>query len=102
MTNKGRHALEKYNYNLMLTITGTLKKDELKEFIKKDNSSVKKRIIYIEPKNSIFPIKISIEDQSLNLGNLGEEISLGVIAYPYYFKDGRMVKANLNFYVPKK
>lgn len=86
----------------MLILHGTLRRDEVKEFTKKDGSTVEKRIIHVEPSGSIYPIKISIEDHGLKLGNIGSEVSINVKVYPYYFHEGKMMRAKVNYFTPKE
>lgn len=87
---------------LMFNIKGTLKKDDINEFTKKDGTTVQKRIIFLEPEGSIFPIKIYINDKDLDLGKIGDIINLDVNVYPYYFLDKKVRRANVNFYVSNK
>jgi len=86
----------------MFNIKGTLKKDDINEFTKKDGTTVQKRIIFLEPEGSVFPIKIYINDKDLNLGKIGDIINLDVNVYPYYFLDKKVRRANINFYVSNK
>jgi hypothetical protein len=86
----------------MFNIKGIIKKDEIKEFAKKDGTTVQKRIIFLEPEGSIFPIKIYIDDKNLDLGKTGETVSLDVNVYPYYFLDRKIRRANVNYYVSSK
>jgi len=86
----------------MFNIKGTLKKDDINEFTKKDGSTVQKRIIFLEPEGSIFPIKIYINDKDLDLGKIGDIINLDVNVYPYYFLDKKVRRANVNYYVSNK
>ena len=83
----------------MFQITGILKQDEIKDITKKDGSIVKKRIAYIEPVGSIFPMAISIDGHNKNIGKIGDQITLDVNIYPYYFADGKIKRANVNYYV---
>ena len=86
----------------MFIIKGTIKKDDVNEFIKKDGSTVQKRIIFLEPEGSIFPIKVYINDKDLDLGKIGDTVSLDVNIYPYYFLDKKVKRANVNYYVSSK
>ena len=86
----------------MFNIKGTLKKDDINEFTKKDGTTVQKRIIFLEPEGSIFPIKIYVNDKDLDLGKIGDIINLDVNVYPYYFLDKKVRRANMNFYVSNK
>jgi len=86
----------------MFNIKGTLKKDDINEFTKKDGTTVQKRIIFLEPEGSIFPIKIYINDKDLDLGKIGDIINLDVNVYPYYFLDKKVRRANVNYYVSNK
>ncbi len=86
----------------MLQIKGVLKSDEIKKITKKDGSIVEKRIVYVEPIGSVFPIKISIDDHNLEIGKIGNQISLDVKLYPYYFKDGKRLTANISYYIPSE
>ena len=86
----------------MFLIKGIIKKDEIKEFTKKDGTTVQKRIIYLEPEGSIYPVKVYIGDQKLDLGKTGETVSLDVNVYPFYFQDRQIKRASVNFYVSNK
>jgi hypothetical protein len=86
----------------MFNIKGIIKKDEIKEFIKKDGTTVQKRIIFLEPEGSIFPIKIYIDNKDLDLGKTGETVSLDVNVYPFYFQDRQIKRASVNYYVSNK
>jgi hypothetical protein len=86
----------------MFIIKGKIKKDDINEFTKKGGTTVQKRIIFLEPEGSIFPIKIYIDDRDLDLGKIGDTISLDVNVYPYYFLDKKVRRANVNFYVSNK
>jgi hypothetical protein len=83
----------------MFKLTGTLKEDVTKDITKKDGTIVTRRFIYVEPLDSIFPIQVSINDQSLDLGNIGDEVTLDVSVYPFYFEDGKIRRAKINYYV---
>ena len=86
----------------MFNIKGIIRKDDINEFTKKDGSVVRKRIIYLEPEGSIFPLKIYIDDQNLEIGKVGESVNLNVNIYPFYFLGNKIKRASVNFYVSAK
>ena len=86
----------------MFQLNGTLKKDEVRDFKKKDGSECKKRVVYIEPVDSIFPIEVNIEDFDLKLGKIGDPVTINLSIYPYYFENGTRKRASLSYYVPLK
>jgi hypothetical protein len=85
-----------------MTLKGILKKDEIKEITKKDGSIISKRLVYIEPEDSIYPIQVSIENQSLAIGKIGDKVSLEISIYPFYFEEGKIKRANVSYYIPNK
>lgn len=86
----------------MINVTGILKADGIRTYRKKDGSEGKARFIYILPEGGLFPVQININDLDLDVGKIGDEVSFAVQTYPFYFKDGKRIKANLAFFIPKK
>lgn len=84
----------------MFTLTGILKKDEIKQFKTKDGSDLKRRVVYLETKNSIFPIAVNINDLDLEIGKIGGSVSLDIMVYAYQIKDGKAKRALVKYYVP--
>ncbi|KKQ53936.1 MAG: hypothetical protein US83_C0011G0047 [Candidatus Falkowbacteria bacterium GW2011_GWC2_38_22] len=86
----------------MIKIKGILKKEEIKQFTKKDGTNGAIKNIFIEPEGSIYPIKISTSNLDLKIGKEGAVVELAVEAYPYSFVDGKRKRAFLDFYIPNK
>ncbi|MCD6556433.1 MAG: hypothetical protein J7K64_04495 [Bacteroidales bacterium] len=86
----------------MFKVTGTLKKEEVREFTRKDGTPGKSRSLYIEPAGSIYPIKVNCSDMDLKIGKQGETVSLEVEAFPYTIVDKKRKKAFLDIYIPNK
>ncbi|MFZ2310671.1 MAG: hypothetical protein WAW11_03940 [Patescibacteria group bacterium] len=84
----------------MFTLSGILKKDEIKEFKIKDGSTLKRRIAYLETKSNIFPIAVNINDLDLDIGKVGDSVSLDIMVYAYQVKDGKAKRALVKYYVP--
>jgi len=86
----------------MIKIKGILKKEEVKQFVKKDGSRGEIKNFFIEPEGTIYPIKISTTNVDLKIGKEGGVVELGVSVFPYYFQDGKKKKALLDYYIPNK
>ena len=86
----------------MFKLTGTLKKEELREFIRKDGTQGKSKTLFIEPAGSIYPIKVNVSDLNFKVGKQGDEISLNVEIFPYYIQDKKRKRAFVDFYIPNK
>lgn len=86
----------------MFRITGTLKKEEVQTFTRRNGEQGQKRILFIEPEGSIYPVKVSLPDMERKVGKEGDVVTLDVEVYPFYFDNGRRKRANVDFYVPNK
>jgi len=86
----------------MFKLTGILKKEEIDEFTCKDGTPGKKRILFIEPIGSIYPIKVNISDMDLKVGKQGETVTLDVNIFPYYIVDKKRKRAFADYYIPNK
>lgn len=86
----------------MFKLTGTLKKEEIQEFTRKDGTNGKSKLLFVEPVGSIYPIKVKVNDLDLKTGKIGDTITLDVDVYPYYFQDKMRKKALVDYYVPNK
>jgi len=89
----------------MFTLTGILKKEEIKEYTKKDGTAGLNRSLYIEPKGSVYPVKVNCSDMEKKIGKEGDNISLEVAVFPFYFTknaDGtsQRKRAFLDVYIP--
>ena len=84
----------------MFTITGTLKKEELREFTRKDGTPGQSRTLFIEPVGSVYPIKVNVSDMDLKVGKEGDVVSLEVEIFPYIFQDKKRKRAFIDIYVP--
>lgn len=86
----------------MFKIIGTLKKIEEREYKKKNGSQGKSKTLFIEPAGSIYPVKVNVSDMDLKIGKEGEQISLDVKIYPYYWEEKQRKKAFMDVYIPNK
>lgn len=86
----------------MFKLTGVLKKEETREFTRKDGTLGKSRTLYIEPAGSIYPVKVSIADPDLKVGKQGDTVTLDVEVFPYFIQDGKRKRAFTDFYIPLK
>ena len=86
----------------MMKITGILKKEEIREFTRKDGTQGKSKSLFIEPQGSVYPIKVNVSDVDLKVGKQGETITVEVAVFPYYIQDGKRKKAFTDFYIPNK
>ena len=86
----------------MFKLTGLLKKEEMREFTKKDGSQGKSKTLFIEPAGSVYPVKVNVSDVDLKIGKEGEQVSIDVAVYPYYFEDKKRKKAFMDVYIPNK
>ncbi len=84
----------------MFKLTGILKKEEIKEFVRKDGTPGQVRTLFIEPEGSVYPIKVSVSDMELDVGSEGDVVSLDVNIFPYYFQDKQRKKAFADYYIP--
>ena len=86
----------------MFKLTGVLKKEEIRDFTRKDGTDGKSRTLFIEPIGSIYPIKVNISDMDLKVGKEGETVTLDVNIFPYYIVDKKRKRAFADYYIPNK
>ena len=86
----------------MFKLTGILKKEEIREFARKDGTQGKSKSLFIEPQGSIYPVKVNVSDVDLKVGKQGETITVEVAVFPYYIQDGKRKKAFADYYIPNK
>jgi len=86
----------------MFKLTGTLKKEEIREFTRKDGTQGQSKTLFIEPEGSIYPIKVNISDIDLKVGKQGESVTLEVAIFPYYIQDKKRKRAFADYYIPIK
>ena len=86
----------------MYRLIGVLKKEETQEYVCKDGTPGKKRILFVEPEGSIYPVKVSVSDMDLKAGKIGEKVTLDVEIYPFYIQNKTRQKAFMDIYIPNK
>jgi hypothetical protein len=86
----------------MFTLKGILKKEEIREFTRKDGSQGKSKTLFIEPAGSVYPVKVNVSDIDMKIGKQGETVTVEVAVFPYYIQDGKRKKAFSDFYIPNK
>lgn len=86
----------------MFTLKGTLKKEEIREFTRKDGTPGKSRTLFIEPEGSVYPIKVNVSDMELKIGKEGDIVTLHVQIFPYTIQDKKRKRAFMDIYVPNK
>ena len=84
----------------MFKLTGVLKKEEIREFTRKDGTQGQSRTLFIEPEGSVYPIKVNVSDMDLKVGKQGEKVSLDVAIFPYYIQDKKRKRAFADYYIP--
>lgn len=86
----------------MFKLTGILKKEETREFTRKDGTLGKSRTLYIEPEESVYPVRVNCSDLELKIGKQGEKVTVDVIVFPYIIENGKRKRALSDFYIPTK
>ena len=86
----------------MFKLSGVLKKEEVREFTRKDGSQGQSRTLFIEPEGSIYPVKVNVSDMDLKVGKQGEKITVDVAIFPYYIESGKRKRAFTDYYIPNK
>ncbi|MEI7498695.1 MAG: hypothetical protein WCK11_05470 [Candidatus Falkowbacteria bacterium] len=86
----------------MFTLNGILKKDESKEYNRKDGTIGYQRTLYIEPIGSIYPVAVSVSDLDAEYGKHGDTVSIEVSVFPFTYVDGKRRRAYSSVYIPKK
>lgn len=86
----------------MFKLTGTIKKEEIREFTRKDGTEGKSRTLFIEPEGSIYPIKVNLTDMELKVGKQGDKVTLEVAIFPYYIQDKKRKRAFVDYYIPNR
>jgi len=84
----------------MFKLTGILKKEEIREFTRKDGTQGQSRTLFIEPEGSVYPIKVNVSDMDLKVGKQGEKVSLDVSIFPCYIQDKKRKRAFADYYIP--
>jgi len=84
----------------MFILKGLIKDDKNEKFTRKDGVPGEKRMLYIEPEGSIYPVGVDVPLDG-KYGKVGEKIELKVEAFPFYFAEGKRRRAYLSIYVPK-
>lgn len=86
----------------MFKLTGVLKKEEVREFTRKDGSQGQSRTLFVEPEGSVYPVKVNVSDMDLKVGKQGEKVTVEVGIFPYTIENGRRKRAFMDIYVPNK
>jgi len=86
----------------MFKVVGTLKRDAIREWTSKSGQSGTSREVYIQPDDGLYPIKVNINDQDLDIGEVGEPVNLDVEIFPYKIVDGKRKRAFVDIYIPKQ
>ena len=86
----------------MFVLKGTLKKEELREFTRKDGTPGQSRTLFIEPVGSVYPIKVNVSDMDLKVGKEGDIVTLNVEVFPYTIVDKKRKRAFMDVYIPNK
>lgn len=86
----------------MFILKGTLKKDETKDYTRKDGAIGRQRTLYVEPEGSIYPVAVSVPDLDKSYGEEGDAVAIDIKVFPYSFVDGKRKRAYLSVYIPKE
>lgn len=86
----------------MYKLTGILKKEEVRDFTRKDGSQGKSRTLFIEPEGTIYPVKVNTGDMDLKVGKVGDKVTLDVSIFPFYIQNKQRQRAFMDIYIPNK
>ena len=86
----------------MFKLTGILKKEETRDFTRKDGTQGQTRTLFIEPEGSVYPIKVNVSDMTLKVGKQGDKVTLDVAIFPYFIQDKKRKRAFADYYLPNK
>lgn len=84
----------------MFYIKGTIKDDKIENFTRKDGTPGQKRLLYVEPLNSIYPITVNVP-LNKDYGKIGAKVEDEVKVYPFSFVNKERQRAFLSVYVPE-
>ncbi|MFA5109353.1 MAG: hypothetical protein WC458_02320 [Patescibacteria group bacterium] len=84
----------------MFYIKGTIKDDKIENFTRKDGTPGQKRLLYVEPLNSIYPITVNVP-LNKDYGKIGAKVEVEVKVYPFSFVNKERQRAFLSVYVPE-
>ena len=82
----------------MFYIKGTIKDDKIENFTRKDGTPGQKRMLYVEPLGSIYPIAVSVPLDN-DYGKVGAKVEFAVNVFPFCFVNKQRQKAFLSVYV---
>lgn len=86
----------------MFFIKGILKKEEIRDFTRKDGSQGQSKTFFVEPQGSIYPVRISVADIDYKVGKIGDMVTIDLSIFPYYIFEGKRKKAFIDLYIPVK
>jgi len=86
----------------MYQLKGILRKEEVETFTRKDGTEGSKRVLYVEPEGSVYPVKVNCSDMEKKIGKQGDTVTLNIAIYPYYFQDKKRKRAFTDVYIPNK
>jgi hypothetical protein len=84
----------------MFILKGTIKDDKNKSFVRKDGTHGVVRSLFIDPVNSVYPIKVNVP-MDKDYGQIGSPIEIEVDIFPYCYVDKMRQKAYVSIYVPE-
>ena len=84
----------------MFYIKGTIKDDKIENFTRKDGTPGQKRLLYIEPTGSIYPVAVSVP-LTKDYGTIGAKAEIEVKIFPFSFVNKQRQRAFLSVYVPE-
>ena len=85
----------------MFYIKGTIKDDKIENFTRRDGTPGQKRLLYVEPLNSIYPITVNVP-LNKDYGKIGAKVEVEVKVYPFSFVNKERQRAFLSVYVPEE
>lgn len=84
----------------MFYIKGIIKDDKTENFTRKDGTPGQKRLLYIEPLGSIYPVAVSVP-MDKDYGKIGAKVEFEVNVFPFCFVNKQRQRAYLSVYVPE-
>ena len=83
----------------MFYIKGIIKDDKTESFTRKDGTPGQKRMLYIEPLGSIYPVAVNVP-LTKDYGEIGAKVEIEVSIYPFSLVNKQRQRALLSVYVP--
>ena len=86
----------------MFTIKGLLRREEIKNYPKKDGTTGTSKTVYIEPEGEINSVAVGVPAE-MKVGKEGDVITLsGINVYAFTYENGKRERAQYSVFIPNK